>query len=199
MNYLLKEYLISSVSSSLFYVTTRDGLTSRLNKHLVLISTSMYLRRLFGFLQLDMNCSFKLFSDLAGSDFPHKSSRFQLVYNLLSIQFGNRVLVTCWSNELAKVPTVVSLYPSSSWYEREVWDMYGIHFEEHYDLRRILSDYGFQGHALRKDFPLSGFVELYYNDRLGSIVYQPVSLVQSYRFFDTQSPWDWIPSDQSLT
>lgn len=93
------------------------------------------------------------------------------------------------------MPTVVSLYPSSSWYEREVWDMYGIHFEEHYDLRRILSDYGFQGHPLRKDFPLSGFVELYYDDRFNSIVYQPVSLVQSYRFFDTQSPWEWIPLD----
>ncbi len=195
MNYFLKDYLILSVSSYIFYLINRGGLTSRLNKHIVLVSTPTYLRRLFSFLQLDMNCAFKLFSDLVGSDFPHKFNRFQLIYNLLSIQFGNRVLVTCWSVELEKVPTVVSLYPSSSWYEREVWDMYGIHFEEHYDLRRILSDYGFQGHPLRKDFPLSGFVELYYDDRFNSIVYQPVSLVQSYRFFDTQSPWEWIPLD----
>lgn len=160
--------------------------------HYYLTTHRVYMQKVALFLLLDMSSQFKLCVDAVGSDFPSKKDRFFLHYNLLSLSNGLRVFLSCSTNELEKVPSMVSIHSCVSWYEREIWDMYGIHFDGHPDLRRILTDYGFQGHPLRKDFPLSGFLELYYNERLNSIVYHPVSLVQEFRNFDTASPWDYV-------
>ncbi|KAB2867507.1 MAG: NADH-quinone oxidoreductase subunit C [Bacteroidales bacterium] len=193
-----QSYLLHSISKYIFYIMQRDKkyLTSHSYSnnvsHYYLTTHRVYMQKVGLFLLLDMNSQFKLCVDAVGSDFPSKRDRFFLYYNLLSLSNGLRVFLSCSTNELEKVPSMVAIHSCVSWYEREIWDMYGIHFDGHPDLRRILTDYGFQGHPLRKDFPLSGFLELYYNERLNSIVYHPVSLVQEFRNFDTASPWDYI-------
>jgi len=194
-----KKYLLQSLEKYVFYVMKRDkkfstSISSYSNNvsHYYVTTHRNYLQKVALFLFLDMNSQAKLCVDAVGSDFPYKRDRFYLFYNFLSIQTGLRFFLNCFTNELNKVPSLVPLFSCLSWYEREIWDMYGVHFDGHPDLRRILTDYGFMGHPLRKDFPLSGFVELYYNERLHSIVYHPVSLVQEFRHFDTASPWDWI-------
>jgi len=129
------------------------------------------------------------------ADYPEKVKRFHVMYNILSIAYNTRVFVGLWCSELDSVKSVVDLFPSSNWFEREAWDLFGIHFEGNQDLRRILTDYGFYGHPFRKDFPLSGYSEIYYNSRLDTIVHQPISLVQEFRQFDTSSPWNWFQKD----
>ena len=191
-------YLVNSCPSFFFYCMQRDK--KRVDSLIINNNSSHYyltvhrdsLLKSILFLFLDMNCQAKLLIDIVGSDFPYKKNRFYVFYNILSLLYGGRFFVSCSVSELDKISSVVPLFSAASWYEREIWDMYGIHFDGHPDLRRILTDYGFQGHPLRKDFPLSGFIELYYNERLHSIVYQPVSFIQEYRHFDTLSPWEWI-------
>jgi NADH:ubiquinone oxidoreductase subunit C len=129
--------------------------------------------------------------DLAAVDYPVNRDRFQVVYNLLSMLYGTRVFVKFNSNETESVPSLVFKYPSANWFEREAWDLFGIHFVNNSDLRRILTDYGFSGHPLRKDFPLHGFTEVAYSERRKAIVYKPVSLVQDLRAFDTLTPWNF--------
>jgi len=150
-----------------------------------------YLFELIHVLNMHHNYQFKALMDLAAVDYPVNRDRFQVVYNILSMLYGTRVFVKVNSNEVESVPSLVFKYPSVSWFEREAWDLFGIHFVNNSDLRRILTDYGFSGHPLRKDFPLHGFTEVAYSERRKAVVYKPVSLVQDLRAFDTLTPWNF--------
>jgi NADH-quinone oxidoreductase subunit C len=192
----LVKYIQSSIPSFNFYTSVFNNSYSNNLFHIYLLSDKLYLKKVISFLFLDINIQAKLLSDIVGSDFPSKLDRFNVIYNILSLQYNHRFFLSIWVNELEKVSSIISLHPSASWYEREIWDLYGIHFDGNDDLRRILTDYGFLGHPLRKDFPLSGFTELYYNSRVDSIIHQPISLIQEYRQFDTLSPWDWFQKEK---
>ncbi|MCW9032675.1 MAG: NADH-quinone oxidoreductase subunit C [Alphaproteobacteria bacterium] len=146
------------------------------------------------FLRDDTNCLFKLFSDVCGVDYPEREERFEVVYHLLSMTHNNRVRIKLSTDEDTPVPSIVSVYNAANWFEREAWDMYGIMFADHPDLRRILTDYGFEGFPLRKDFPLTGHVELRYDDERKRVVYEPVKLTQDFRDFDFLSPWEGAKS-----
>ena len=143
------------------------------------------------FLRDDPDCQFYCFTDLTGVDYPQREKRFDIVYLLLSPKLNCRVRVKIATGEAA--PTVVSVFPAADWYEREAYDMYGILFDGHPDLRRILTDYGFEGHPLRKDFPMTGFVEVRYDDEEKRVRYEPVKLTQEFRQFDFLSPWEGAP------
>jgi NADH-quinone oxidoreductase subunit C len=136
---------------------------------------------------------FKTLVDICGVDWPERAKRFDVVYHLLSLTRNQRLRVKIAVGEDEIVPSSVAVYPASNWFERETFDMYGVSFDGHPDLRRILTDYGFSGYPLRKDFPLTGFVELRYDDELKRVVYQPVQLVQEFRDFDFMSPWEGAP------
>lgn len=142
------------------------------------------------FLRDDINCQFKVLMDVCGVDYPDREERFDVVYNLLSMTHNQRVRVKVRTQEKQPVPSVVSVFSSANWWEREAWDLFGIYFEGHPDLRRILTDYGFEGHPLRKDFPLTGYVEIRYDDEQKRVVYEPVKMAQDFRSFDFVSPWE---------
>jgi NADH-quinone oxidoreductase subunit C len=154
------------------------------------------LKRFMSFLHNDANCDFKQLMAVCGADYPERDERFEIVYNLLSLKHNMRVRVKVRADENTPVESVTSLYSTANWFEREVWDMYGVFFSDHPDLRRILTDYGFEGHPLRKDFPLTGFVELRYDETQKRVVYEPVSLPQDFRNFDFVSPWEGMTSLQ---
>jgi NADH-quinone oxidoreductase subunit C len=141
----------------------------------------------------DAACDFKILVDLCGTDWPQREKRFDVVYHLLSLTRNQRIRVKAEVGEKEAIPSIISLYPAANWFEREAFDMYGIAFDGHPDLRRILTDYGFSGYPLRKDFPLTGYVELRYDEELKRVVYQPVQLVQEFRDFDFMSPWEGAP------
>ncbi len=142
------------------------------------------------FLKSNDNCKFRQLIDIAGVDFPEKDKRFRLIYLLLSHEKNLRIKL-CIDFEASKsIPSIVKIFPSANWMEREVFDMYGIKFTSHPDLRRILTDYGFKGHPLRKDFPLTGFNEVRYSEKEKKVIYEPVKLEQNYRNFDFESPWE---------
>src|SRR6185436_12447809 len=136
---------------------------------------------------------FKILVDLCGVDWPQRAKRFDVVYHLLSLTKNQRIRVKAQVGEGEAIPSIIALYPAANWFEREAFDMYGIAFDGHADLRRILTDYGFSGYPLRKDFPLTGYVELRYDEELKRVVYQPVQLVQEFRDFDFMSPWEGAP------
>jgi NADH-quinone oxidoreductase subunit C len=140
----------------------------------------------------DPSCRFSQLMDICGVDYPDRAERFDVVYNLLSMPHNLRVRVKVAASETAAVPSVSGLYPAANWFEREVYDLFGIMFEGHPDLRRLLTDYGFEGHPLRKDFPLTGYVEVRYDTTLGRVVYEPVKLAQDFRSFDNLSPWEGV-------
>ncbi len=142
------------------------------------------------FLRDDVRCQFKVLTDICGVDYPEHPQRFSVVYNLLSVKYNNRIRVKVSAGEEDLVPTATAIFSAANWYEREVWDMYGVYFSGHPDLRRILTDYGFDGHPQRKDFPLTGYVELRYDDTKKRVVYEPVKLTQEFRTFDFISPWE---------
>ena len=127
--------------------------------------------------------------DLTAVDYPNKKNRFEMVYILLSVEFNFRIIIKFFINENESVDSITNLFPAANWYEREVWDLFGIAFNNHPDLRRLLTDYGFIGHPLRKDFPLSGNVEVKYDLNEKKVVYEPVKLTQSFREFEFESPW----------
>ena len=141
----------------------------------------------------DVNTQFKLVMDICGIDYPESEERFCVVYNLLSLPHNLRLRIKVWTSEAVPVPSVTSVYSAANWWEREAWDLYGIYFTNHPDFRRILTDYGFEGHPLRKDFPLTGYVELRYDDEQKRVVYEPVKLTQDFRSFDFLSPWEGMP------
>uniref|UniRef100_A0A669PFI3 NADH dehydrogenase [ubiquinone] iron-sulfur protein 3, mitochondrial n=2 Tax=Phasianus colchicus TaxID=9054 RepID=A0A669PFI3_PHACC len=146
------------------------------------------------FLRDHTNAQFKSLADLTAVDVPSRQYRFEIVYNLLSLRFNSRIRVKTYTDELTPIDSAVSVHKAANWYEREVWDMYGVFFANHPDLRRILTDYGFEGHPFRKDFPLSGYVEVRYDDEVKRVVAEPVELSQEFRKFDLNSPWEAFPA-----
>ncbi len=152
------------------------------------------------FLYEDPECLFWSFVDLCGVDYPEREKRFDVVYHLLSPRRNLRIRLKLQTDEMTPVPSIVDVYPAANWWERETYDLYGVLFEGHPDLRRILTDYGFDGHPLRKDFPLTGYAEVRYDDEQKRVVYEPVRLQQDYRNFDFLSPWEGtdyaLPGDE---
>ncbi|MBJ7415995.1 MAG: NADH-quinone oxidoreductase subunit C [Niveispirillum sp.] len=148
------------------------------------------------FLRDDSTTHCEMLADIAGVDYPDRAERFEVVYNLLSVKHNHRIRVKVATDEDTPVASIVSLYPVAGWFEREAWDLYGIFFADNPDLRRILTDYGFEGHPLRKDFPLTGFVELRYDAEQRRVVYEPVKLTQDFRSFDFLSPWEGMTDVQ---
>jgi NADH-quinone oxidoreductase subunit C len=151
------------------------------------------IQRVMKHLRDDPGCEFAILVDICGVDWPQRPARFDVVYHLLSLTKNRRLRIKAQLAEDQAIPSIVSLYPAANWFEREAFDMYGIVFADHPDLRRILTDYGFSGYPLRKDFPLTGYVEVRYDDELKRVVYQPVQLVQEFRDFDFMSPWEGAP------
>ena len=152
------------------------------------------------FLKRDVQCQFISIIDICGADYPSRQRRFDVVYHLLSPRQNQRIRVRVEADEETMVPSATAVYPGADWYERETYDLYGILFTGHPDLRRLLTDYGFEGHPLRKDFPLTGFVEVRYDDEVKRVVYEPVELKQEFRNFDFLSPWEGtdyvLPGDE---
>lgn len=152
------------------------------------------------FLKSDANCQFTTLIDITAVDFPEREKRFEVVYHFLSMTQNQRIRVKLLVREGEIVPSISEVHPSANWFEREVFDMYGIMFSGHPDLRRILTDYGFRGHPLRKDFPTTGYVEVRYDEAEKRVVYEPVELTQEYRQFDFMSPWEGaeyiLPGDE---
>ena len=140
----------------------------------------------------DSQCLFEVLIDICGVDYPEREKRFDVVYHLLSPRRNQRIRVKCETDEDSPVPSAVEVFPAANWFEREAYDLFGILFSGHPDLRRILTDYGFQGHPLRKDFPLTGYVEVRYDDAQKRVVYEPVKLTQEFRSFDFESPWEGV-------
>jgi NADH-quinone oxidoreductase subunit C len=141
----------------------------------------------------DEDLSFAILSDLFAADFPDRDKRFEIVYNLFSLKLNDRLIVKTYLDDQEKISSVSSLYSVANWYEREIYDLFGVEFENHPDMRRLLTDYGFVGHPLRKDFPLSGHVQVKYDEVLEKVVNEPVKLDQEYRYFDSISPWQKNP------
>ena len=142
------------------------------------------------FLRDDPMCLFKVLVDICGTDYPERPKRFDVVYNLLSLVHNQRIRIKVEADDETPVLSITGVHNSANWFEREIWDMYGVMFSDHPDLRRLLTDYGFEGHPLRKDFPLTGFVETRYDEERKRVVYEPVKLSQEFRKFDFLSPWE---------
>jgi NADH-quinone oxidoreductase subunit C len=155
------------------------------------------------YLRDDPACQFVVLVDICGVDFPEREKRFEVVYHLLSPRLNKRIRVKTSTDEATPVASVNGIFPAANWYEREAYDMYGIRFSGHPDLRRLLTDYGFQGYPLRKDFPLTGFVEVRYDDDAKRVIYEPVKLNQEFRNFDFESPWEGpnyiLPGDEKAS
>ena len=170
---------------------------------LTLATDSTNLIRVLTFLRDDDASRFAILIDITAVDYPTRAKRFDVVYHLLSIYLNQRIRVRIETGEDEPVPSCVGVWPAANWFERETFDMYGIAFTDHPDMRRILTDYGFSGYPLRKDFPLTGFVELRYDDEQKRVVYEPVELVQEFRDFDFMSPWEGakyiIPGDEKAS
>ncbi|MBN9222439.1 MAG: NADH-quinone oxidoreductase subunit C [Mesorhizobium sp.] len=152
------------------------------------------------FLRDDARCQFISIIDVSGADYPSRAKRFDVVYHLLSPKQNVRIRVKVQADEETMVPSITGVYPGADWFERETYDLYGVLFSGHPDLRRLLTDYGFEGHPLRKDFPLTGFVEVRYDDEAKRVIYEPVELKQEFRNFDFLSPWEGtdyvLPGDE---
>ena len=142
------------------------------------------------FIKSNENTKFRQLIDITAVDYPENTQRFKLVYLFLSHEFNQRIILSYMINENEVIPSLTSIYPAANWMEREVFDMYGVKFKDHPDLRRILTDYGFEGHTLRKDFPLTGHTKVRYSEELKKVIKEPVKLEQNYRNFDYESPWD---------
>lgn len=144
------------------------------------------------FLRDDDKCRFEVLIDICGVDYPERAKRFDVVYHLLSPRLNHRIRVKVQADDVTPVASATGIFPAADWYEREAYDMYGIRFSGHPDLRRLLTDYGFSGYPLRKDFPLTGYVEVRYDDEQKRVVYEPVKLTQDFRNFDFESPWEGV-------
>lgn len=154
------------------------------------IKSINHLEMILYFLRDHESCLFKQLTDIVGVDYPENKKRFVLIYCLNSLKYNTRIFVTLKLNELDIIPSIAHIYKSSCFMEREVWDMFGIFFESNPDLRRLLTDYGFEGHPLRKDFPLSGYIEARYDDSQKRVIYEPIEMSQEYRLFSFKSSWE---------
>jgi NADH-quinone oxidoreductase subunit C len=192
----LAEYLSETLADAIIAAEVRGGeLCCRIDRETLL--------RVLKFLRDDPKCAFNVLCDICGVDYPDRPLRFEVVYNLLSIPLDQRIRVKVDTDEEQPVPSAVGLFSSAGWWEREAWDLFGIYFADNPDLRRILTDYGFEGHPLRKDFPLTGYVEVRYDEERKAVVYEPVRLPQEFRNFDFLSPWEGmdkiLPGDEKAT
>jgi NADH-quinone oxidoreductase subunit C len=189
----LKTHLAAAQAAAIVSMDVRLGELSVTVKRDAIVSFLSFLRD-------DSHSRFETLVDIAGVDYPEQAERFEVVYHLLSMRLNQRVRVKLRTDESTAVPSVIPVFPCANWYEREAFDMYGILFSGHPDLRRILTDYGFEGYPLRKDFPLTGHVEVRYDNQEKRVVYDKVKLVQEYRNFDFLSPWEGmqavIPGDE---
>jgi NADH-quinone oxidoreductase subunit C len=167
---------------------------------LTVVVTPRDIVKVMSFLRDDERCQFVSFTDVTAIDWPSREHRFDVVYHLLSPKLNCRIRVKIEAGEATAVPSIISVFPGADWFEREVYDLYGVLFSGHPDMRRLLTDYGFEGHPLRKDFPLTGFVEVRYDDEVKRVVYDPVRLAQEFRNFDFLSPWEGtdyvLPGDE---
>ena len=167
---------------------------------LTITATARDIIKVITFLRDDERCQFYSFFDITAVDWPAREQRFDVVYHLLSPRLNRRIRIKIETDEDTSVPSATGVFPGADWFEREAYDLYGILFSGHPDLRRLLTDYGFEGHPLRKDFPLTGFVEVRYDDEAKRVVYEPVELKQEFRSFDFMSPWEGtdyvLPGDE---
>ncbi len=195
MNQALKElgdYIGGEIAP---HVTKTESVVGEL----ILWTKPASLNALLIFLRDNPRCLFNMLVDICGVDYPEREQRFEVVYNLLSLPHNLRVRVKLATDEATPVPSVASIYRTAGWFEREAWDLYGIFFSDHDDLRRLLTDYGFEGHPMRKDFPLTGYVEVRYDEEQKRVVYETVKLTQEFRSFDFLSPWEGmlhLPGDE---
>ncbi len=190
----LRDYLSQALAADVTAAElVNDELTIRVQRQAIV--------KVLTFLRDDPPCQFGMLVDLCGVDWPDRENRFDIVYHLLSLEQNQRLRVKVAADEESVVPSVASVFSCAGWFERECWDLFGIYFADHPDLRRLLTDYGFDGHPLRKDFPLTGFVEVRYDDEEKRVVYEPVKLTQEFRSFDFLSPWEgmtkvMLPGDE---
>ena len=189
----LGEYIASKLAGGIVSWHVKHG-------ELTLIAEAQQIVPVLKTLRDDGRCRFELLVDICGVDWPARARRFDVVYHLLSPRMNQRIRVKVETDEVTPVPSVVAVFPAANWFEREAFDMYGILFAGHPDLRRLLTDYGFQGHPQRKDFPLTGYVEVRYDDEQKRVVNVPVKLRQEFRSFDFESPWEGpnyvLPGDE---
>ena len=189
----LKDHIESQLGEAINGASIENG-------ELTLDARRAEIVKVISFLRDDPICKFSSLIDICGVDYPSRERRFDVVYHMLSMAHNTRIRIKVTTDETVPVHSITSLFPNADWYEREAFDMYGILFDEHPDLRRILTDYGFEGYPLRKDFPLSGFVEVRYDEERKAVVYEPVNLPQEYRSFDFMSPWEGakyvLPGDE---
>ena len=192
----LGEYLAEKLSGASAEATVNHG-------ELTLNVAADQIVDVLTLLRDNTRCQFEVPIDICGVDYPEREKRFDVVYHLLSPRLNQRIRVKVATDEATPVPSVNDVFPAANWFEREAYDMYGIVFSGHPDLRRLLTDYGFQGHPLRKDFPLTGHVEVRYDDALKRVVYEPVKLTQEFRTFDFESPWEApdyvLPGDEKAS
>jgi len=181
----LRDYLAGALPREIVMSEIRLG-------ELMLTVERESVERVMCLLRDDSHCRFKVLVDICGVDYPERAQRFEVVYNLLSLTQNHRIRVKIRTDEDTPVPSVAAIFSAATWYEREIWDLYGVLFSNHPDLRRILTDYGFEGHPLRKDFPLTGYVEVRYDEEQKRVVYEPVKLAQEFRRFDFLSPWEGL-------
>ena len=179
----LKDHILSALGAAVNGASVENG-------ELTLLARREEIVKTLAFLQGDPICKFSTLIDICGVDYPERERRFEIVYHMLSMQLNHRIRVKITTDEDVSVHTVSGLFPVANWFEREAFDMYGVAFDEHPDLRRLLTDYGFEGHPLRKDFPLSGFTEVRYDEERKSVIYEAVNLPQEFRDFDFMSPWE---------
>ena len=189
----LGDYVSRALSDAVVGVDfPADELTLRVRREAIV--------KVLTFLRDDVNCQFKQLIDVCGVDYPEREDRFEVVYHLLSLTQNLRIRVKVTTDEETPIASVTDVFSAADWWEREAYDLYGIYFSDHPDLRRILTDYGFEGHPLRKDFPLTGYVEVRYDDEQKRVVYEPVKLTQEFRTFDFLSPWEgaaqMLPGDE---
>ena len=180
-------------------LTTKINESNILHEQLYLNIDNEDLLDVILFLKINNDTKFKQLIDITAVDYPEKSKRFKMIYLLLSHQFNQRIVISCLINENEVVSSLTKIFPSANWMEREVFDMYGVKFKDHPDLRRILTDYDFEGFPLRKDFPLTGHAEVRYSEDQKKVIYEPVKLEQNYRNFDYQSPWEGTKSIKEKT
>jgi NADH dehydrogenase (ubiquinone) Fe-S protein 3 len=161
-------------------------------KETILYIHPEHLKSFLFFLRDHMNTQYKVLVDVTAVDYPSRTLRFEVVYNLLSVEYNSRIRIKTCIDEITPLDSSTSVYSSAGWWEREVWDMFGVFFSGHPDLRRILTDYGFEGHPLRKDFPLTGYTEVRYDDSEKRVITESLELTQEFRYFDFASPWEQI-------
>ena len=189
----IKDHIIESLGDAVNSAEIKVG-------ELTIHARRAEVMKVISFLRDDPICKFASLIDICGVDYPARERRFDVVYHMLSMAHNTRIRIKVTTDEEIPVHSISSLFPNADWYEREAFDMYGITFANHPDMRRILTDYGFEGYPLRKDFPLSGFVEVRYDEERKAVVYEPVNLPQEYRSFDFMSPWEGakyvLPGDE---